>query len=332
MKSRESTCSAGQFFRTRHLERLFQAVTYFNLTKYFRRRRRPEAPSSRLPIGSLRSRPIFTGRASGLPGGPSTPTPPAPYNYGENGVRCVPDSSPGRVLADHLARYQWAADYIRRENIRGKPITVLDLAAGAGYGSRKISESADRVIGVEISRAGIIECRRTRNERIAFVQGDATLLPLRPGSCDLVVSFETVEHIPLALVSEYLREVHRVLRSGGRFLISTPNRRLTSPFQGRDNPTNPHHCFEWTKGEFTLAVKELFRVESTWGQRCRPRLLTALPVRKQLARLRHPAVPFHKQWSRWYQRLYSPERGCPLVVKGGIFRDPRYCILIAQRL
>lgn len=253
------------------------------------------------------------------------------YDCGGNGVRCIPSHSPERVSADHRARYQWAADYIRRESEKAQPVTVLDLAAGTGYGCRKISESADRVIGVELSAAAINECRRTRNERIVFVQGDAILLPLRPGSCDLVVSFETVEHIPLALVPAYLREVHRVLRSGGLLLISTPNRRLTSPFQGRDNPANPHHRFEWTKDQFALAVKKFFRVESAWGQRFQPRLLTALPFRRQLARFRHPAVPFHKHWSRWYQRLYSPERGSPCVVRAGIFREPRYCILIARR-
>ncbi|MDP8236208.1 MAG: class I SAM-dependent methyltransferase [Candidatus Erginobacter occultus] len=254
------------------------------------------------------------------------------YDYGGNGVRCDPDASPERILADHRARYRWAADFVRRVRPPGSPVTVLDLAAGAGYGSESMSNSADRVIGMELSAAAINECRCRRKEKLDFIQADALRLPLVAESCDFVVSFETVEHIPLELVPEYFGEVYRVLRSGGWLLISTPNRRLTSPFQLRDNPANPHHRFEWTEGEFVLAVKKFFRIESAWGQRFQPRLLTALSIRKQLARFRHPLVPFHKQWSSWYNRLYSPERGSALVRKAGIFQEPRYCILAAQRL
>lgn len=235
------------------------------------------------------------------------------------------------MVEDHRARYQWAAGFVRQRRPPGRRVTVLDLAAGTGYGSEMMAAAVDRIIGIDLSESAIRECRRRFDDRLIFVQADAVRLPLGEGSCDFVVSFETVEHIPLASLPRYYGEVHRVLRPGGWLLISTPNRKLTSPFQGRDNPDNPHHCFEWTKSEFIAGVGKHYQVESIWGQRFLPRPLAWLPARRFLSRLRHPSVPFSKKWSSWHKVLYSPERGGPQVGKTNFWREPRYTILAARR-
>ncbi len=53
------------------------------------------------------------------------------------------------------------------------------------------------------------------------VRGDGTELPFKSGSLDVVTSFDTIEHVgePDSLV----KEVHRVLRDNGTFVLSTPN-------------------------------------------------------------------------------------------------------------
>ena len=40
-------------------------------------------------------------------------------------------------------------------------------------------------------------------------------------SFDCVISFQVIEHIKRD--AEFVREIHRVLRPGGRFIVTTPN-------------------------------------------------------------------------------------------------------------
>jgi SAM-dependent methyltransferase len=54
-----------------------------------------------------------------------------------------------------------------------------------------------------------------------LVQGDAQRLPFADASFDLVISCETIEHVPD--VTSALQEMHRVSRSGARLLLTTPN-------------------------------------------------------------------------------------------------------------
>lgn len=56
---------------------------------------------------------------------------------------------------------------------------------------------------------------------IPAVRADATQLPVRTQSLDLVVAFDMLEHIDND--GDVVREVHRVLRPGGRLLIAVPS-------------------------------------------------------------------------------------------------------------
>jgi len=57
--------------------------------------------------------------------------------------------------------------------------------------------------------------------RAALIQGDAQELPFVSGSFDIVVSCETIEHVPDAHAA--LREMWRVARKGARLFLTTPN-------------------------------------------------------------------------------------------------------------
>jgi SAM-dependent methyltransferase len=61
-----------------------------------------------------------------------------------------------------------------------------------------------------------------RDPRVTFVAGDATALPFADGRFDLVTMFDLLEHVPDD--AAVAREALRVLRPGGRVLVSTPNR------------------------------------------------------------------------------------------------------------
>ncbi len=145
----------------------------------------------------------------------------------------------GQVEVEHLHRY-----FLARNFCRG--LDVLDIASGEGYGSALLAQVARSVVGVEISADAVQHADRAyKHDNLRFAVGDARTIPLSDCSVDVVVSFETVEHIYEQ--EKFLAEVRRVLRPGGSFVSSTPDRDTYSP---ADSPVNPYHVRELSKAEF----------------------------------------------------------------------------------
>jgi SAM-dependent methyltransferase len=61
-----------------------------------------------------------------------------------------------------------------------------------------------------------------RDPKVAFVEGSALSLPFANASFDVVCLFDVIEHLPRGTEDTVLREVHRVLESGGKLYFSTP--------------------------------------------------------------------------------------------------------------
>ena len=179
----------------------------------------------------------------------------------------VPGLAPKRIEEDHEARYAFACQFVK-----GK--TVLDLACGVGYGAAALARSgASAVDGVDISKKLIDYARSTYlSDNIEFFAGDICEFD-RGKKYDVIACFETIEH-----VSDYVaavKNLYRLLNDGGLLLISSPNRRVTSPriksLNGR--PTNnPFHVQEFTVKELASVLQEQhFLVERNqmYGQRQR---------------------------------------------------------------
>ena len=153
----------------------------------------------------------------------------------------------GQVSIEHYHRYLLARDLCRGRD-------VLDVAAGEGYGTALIAQVASSAIGVEID-AEVVAAARVEFARpnLRYEQGDARSLPLGDASVDVVVSFETLEH--LLEQQAFLSELRRVLRPGGLLLISTPDRDIYSPL-GTD--PNPFHVLELSRPEFRALLGQHF--------------------------------------------------------------------------
>jgi SAM-dependent methyltransferase len=158
----------------------------------------------------------------------------------------------------HIVRYALAAQFVRTGD------TVLDCASGLGYGSAILASlsAGANFIGIELDPATVEYARANYGrEGIAFHAGDAANLQHIPdSSIDMVVSMETIEHIPDWHAA--LHEFHRVLKSDGRLIASVPDRWVDET--GRD--PNPHHfhAFDWATLE--QALKQHFLVEMRYAQ------------------------------------------------------------------
>jgi SAM-dependent methyltransferase len=166
--------------------------------------------------------------------------------------RMVPDAAHARTFWEHIARYRFAKDFVRGKR-------VLDIACGEGYGTAALAKAgAASVTGVDISPE--ICTHAQRKYGLDARVGDARSIPVLDRSIDLVVSFETIEHVdnPAA----FLNECVRVLVPEGTLIVSTPNR----PVYSGDGGKNPFHQLEFDEREFVDLLRPRFKTVQLYTQ------------------------------------------------------------------
>jgi SAM-dependent methyltransferase len=172
------------------------------------------------------------------------------------GERFVPGTK-GEIWIEHWHRYHFAARWAAGKR-------VLDVACGEGYGSAFLGRSAAYVAGVDVSAQAVAHAERhyARAGAVEFVQASCTRLPFPDLSFDVVVSFETIEHIEGQ--EAFLDEVARVLAPAGVLVLSCPNKLEYSDKRGF---ANEFHVKELYRDELATLVGARFRECDWYGHR-----------------------------------------------------------------
>lgn len=171
------------------------------------------------------------------------------------GERIVPGKTAEALFREHEERYVFAGQYVAGKD-------VLDVACGTGVGTSFLRQAgAHRAWGLDIDPEAIAFAR-TRYRDCEFARCEATDLCLADSLIDVVVSFETIEHVKDQ--QKFIFECNRVLRPGGLLICSTPNTRMYR-WQG----VNPFHKHELTSQEFERLLGEHFGELNLFSQAAR---------------------------------------------------------------
>jgi SAM-dependent methyltransferase len=181
--------------------------------------------------------------------------------------RFDPERTPGTLIeAEHRARYWCASQWATGKR-------VLDAGCGTGYGlAMLLAEGPESLTGMDLSEEAVAEAGRRLGGEADVLRADVRDLPFDDGSFDMVVCFEVIEHIDRQ--PDALEELKRVLRPGGVFLISSPNRDVYPP-------GNPHHVREYRPDELQAELEQRF--ENVQLYRQHPWLASALLTDESLA-------------------------------------------------
>lgn len=140
---------------------------------------------------------------------------------------------------------------------------VLDVASGEGYGSALLGTVAQQVSGIDLSPEAVARASRNYgSERVSFTVGDYAAISLSDASVDVVVSFETLEHV--ADREKFFCEIKRILRPDGMLVISTPNAKVYKDLAMRPKPSQVK---ELDADEFSAILSEHFSNYRLLGQR-----------------------------------------------------------------
>ena len=223
----------------------------------------------------------------------------------------MPGKSGRRIEEDHLERYHFASKFVVGR-------TVLDIACGAGYAAPILVQAgAISYDGVDLNAQLINYDNQTYGaNNIRYTIGNICTFD-NGRQYDLITCFETIEHVP-----DYrsaLQNLFRLLQPGGKLLISSPNRPITSPQAHTLNakPSNAFHVQEFLPDELIRALQAVgFTVspDDLYGQRQRT---------------------VHHFWlTRKITRLLkgNPDKITSASVQRVTSLTPRYFILIATKV
>lgn len=176
----------------------------------------------------------------------------------------------------NLSAYAWALERIGG----GHGSRILDAACGAGFGSDRVAEGTARVVGVDLAIPVIAGAAgQYRRPNLSFAAMDCADLGFQDACFDVVLSFETIEHV--SDDRRYVDEISRVLRPGGWLVLSTP--RASAPDAV---PQNPFHVREYTWQQLARLLDPHYTSIARYGRRLGPRLAR---LEEELDRIRKVA-------------------------------------------
>ena len=158
------------------------------------------------------------------------------------------DPSENVIFQRHMIAYKEASKLISG--------TVLEIGCGEGYGISELVKFSEKYIGVDKFDTFISEEIKKNNDIVFHKMEIPPLLNIEANSIDFVVTFQVIEHIQDD--HYFLKEIFRVLKPGGKLLLTTPNKLMSLS-------RNPWHIREYTPFEMKDILSKYFATTQVNG-------------------------------------------------------------------
>ena len=153
------------------------------------------------------------------------------------------DPSENVIFQRHMIAYKEAAKIVNG--------TVLEIGCGEGYGISELAKFSNKYIGVDKFDTFISDDLRNNYDIVFHKMEIPPLKNIEENSVDFVVTFQVIEHIQDD--NYFLQEIFRVLKPGGKLLLTTPNKLMSLS-------RNPWHIREYSPKEMKDILKKYFKM------------------------------------------------------------------------
>lgn len=230
------------------------------------------------------------------------------------GEQFVPGISSQRLADEHLARYAFVKKFVFGKD-------VLDIACGTGYGSNELGSVARGVWGVDVSISCIeYACTHFIRDNLTYICADGTGNCFQPNTFDVICSFETIEHLDERDRRRFVRNLASWLRPNGKLILSTPNKKITSPWSKK--PLNPYHVIEFSRSGLEKELENEFFVLERLGQRMVKKIFVFRFVRL--------CIRFIEKVFRLNFRLYDLSTDPEVTFFHPFWEEPRVQVVVCK--
>jgi SAM-dependent methyltransferase len=136
----------------------------------------------------------------------------------------------------------------------------LDFGCGSGRVARHLSTQPIRLVGVDVDGEAVAWCGRNLPGEYTAI-GPRPPIPMPDASADVVCAVSVFTHMDETAQRDWLREIHRLLRSGGAFVVTTLSPELTWT---RPDLTSDQHAALASRGFLFAAASGPFNDSSAF--------------------------------------------------------------------
>ncbi len=175
------------------------------------------------------------------------------------GERFMPQQTDPLLALEHYHRYCCASRFAKGRR-------VLDIACGEGYGSAFLAKWAREVVGMDSDSTTIDQATHKYSSihNLTFKVGRCETGIEDPKGFDLVVCYETIEHLAENDQKVFLNNVESILKQDGLFIVSSPEK---DEYAEAAQSENQFHKHEMSLSELQSLLETRFRHVYLCGQR-----------------------------------------------------------------
>ncbi len=181
-------------------------------------------------------------------------------NLKTTGERLIPHDT--RTVEEYIQvlRHQFVYEHLKQQ-LNGDEL-VLEVGFGEGYGTKMLSKACSKIIGIDVMKDAVDYAnKKYADNKCSFKWYEGSIIPFDSGSFDVLVSFQVIEHIHDD--GNYISEIYRVLKDGGKAYFTTPNR--DTRLKPNQKPWNRFHIREYSARHLHEVTSKSFEKVNVFG-------------------------------------------------------------------